>query len=78
MLKELPFRQGDVVRLVKDTGRSWKVGQIHIINEYNINIGAYSTNRGAWINHDQFELVEPASLESYKKLIKDFGEEDGA
>ena len=78
-----PFRLGDVVRYI-GTGRSWKHGQLHIIMSIQYNWDTwysgeykYSTNRGAWIDHKNFKLVEECSATSLKKIRTQMKKESG-
>lgn len=71
------YHIGDVVKYVGN-GRSWQKGKIHIIYSCDYcgrGTFEYSTNRGAWFNSDDFELVRRADEESFRELdISIFGE----
>lgn len=66
---QIPFRMGDVVTYVGNNS-SW-AGE-HIISEAEFAGSSsrikYSTSQGAWIPHEDFALVSPASPASLEKL----------
>lgn len=73
-----PFTVGDTV---KYTGNSkfWNKGELHIIHECDVrgvNEYEYSTNKGAWFNHKDFEFISPVSKESVTQLLKDSDDDD--
>lgn len=83
-----PFRKGDVVKFVKqykdgyssdegDLFSFWRVGQQHIIDDvsWRGDRWEYSTNCGAWIPHESFELVRECDEKSIKKLMRDISGE---
>ncbi len=67
------FAVGDTVRYQGSHNFVWSKGSIHIIKEVhfrNKNGPEYMTNRGAWFSNSDFELVEKATLKSFKQLAK--------
>jgi hypothetical protein len=74
----LPFRHGDVVKYIGPHNTVWKVKQEHIIDYImrGVNSWSYSTNCGAWIPHEDFELVRECNAESIAKLYEGFEDED--
>lgn len=72
-----PFRVGDVVKYIgKD--RVWGKESEHIIQDVSvngINYYEYSTDRGAWIPHEDFELVRECDKASLTKLLKSMSDE---
>lgn len=64
-----PFRHGDVCEF-KGEDRDWK-GR-HIIDEISVNDDPerweYATSQGAWIPHEELELVEESSVSSRAEL----------
>lgn len=76
----VPFRTGDVCRYIGKE-RLWSPGEVHIIHEVSVDGPqnfSYSTDRGAWIEHEDFQLVEGASPASIKKLFDSMVEEGAA
>lgn len=80
----IPFRTGDVVKIVKKQHVGWnngkpvlegKLGQVHIIESFDIDGQEYSTDHGAWYAHSMFELVRPCDQKSLKKLYKAHAQE---
>ncbi len=67
------FAVGDTVRYIGAASFVREHGEIHIISEAhfrNRTTPSYATNRGAWFTNDDFELVEKATLASFKQLAK--------
>jgi len=65
-----PFRTGDVVMYLGDT--PYRKGE-HIIDEVKLddpNYYRYSTHRGAWFDHAEFQLVRECDAKSIKALKK--------
>jgi len=74
------FQTGDVVKYVGKDTTFWRSGKEHIIYESSYmgdGIFEYSTNRGAWFSHNDFELVRRADKESLAQLDKDLEDELG-
>lgn len=67
-----PFGCGDVVKY-RGKERAWGLGDEHVICEISVrgkNNYEYSTDRGAWISHKDFEFVREADSESMHRLMK--------
>lgn len=74
----IPFRTGDVVKKVKKTSWFCNVGEEHIISKVSRQgtDWEYGTNRSAWHDHESFELVREADVESLRQLVKDLDEDE--
>ena len=77
-MKPPAFAMGDVVVLVNPE-RVFKKGEEHIIHEVELDWESgsvsYSTDRGAWFDECEFELVRQADKKSMKALCKSQREE---
>lgn len=72
-----PYRTGDEVQIVQSS-RKRELGEYHIIHEVNIEEDEYqySTNRGAWYDHQQFKLVRECCAETMAQLRKSIQDEE--
>ncbi len=71
------FFTGDLVEYI-GTGRSWEKGVNHIIHEckyHGQGVFYYSTNLGAWFNHQEFKLIQKATKKTLNQLDKDLDDE---
>lgn len=75
----LPFRMGDVVKLESKTTKGRVFGKgTHIIHQvqFGEKTFEYSTNRMAWLQHEELVLVEAANAASLAQLKKSIEDEE--
>ena len=71
------FFTGDKITYIGNSF-PWKRGEQHIIYECKYcgqGVFEYTTNRGAWFDADDFELVHRATPKTFKELDKDLAED---
>ncbi len=68
-----PFRVGDVVRYKGNRTHTWKKGETCVVtglNVYDVCDYHYDTTKGAWLYHNELELVRPCDRASILQILK--------